>query len=242
VYSLQNTFLEREFYVSIVGCGGTGGYVAESLCRLLPRRAFPILIDPDRVEERNLTRQNFIRSELGEFKSEALAKRLSQKFDRLVGYSTLPVAMVKLLSPGLIIGCVDNGIARKNISQQYEKSDYSNTPFYRYSTWWVDAGNGRDYGQIIIGNGFRTYFEDKSPEICDELPLPTIQQPDLLKQAPQLQSCAQDDEQSPTINLVMASLVVDVVRRILEGTCPWSQLYVDLQVGTLTPVYIQPTK
>jgi molybdopterin/thiamine biosynthesis adenylyltransferase len=240
VYRLKNTFVERRFCVSIVGCGGTGGYAAESLCRLLWRHATLILIDNDRVEERNLARQNFLRNEIGEFKSEVLAKRLSQRFNRGVGYSTLPVSKVHLPTPGLVIGCVDNGLARKDIARQVRIA------FDSYSlsipSWWVDAGNGDCYGQVIIGNGAKVTFEDREPECCYELPLPTIQQPDLLKQAPQPQSCALNDEQNPTINLVMASLVVDVVRRILEGTCPWSQLYLDLQAGTLTPVYISSPK
>jgi len=31
-----------------------------------------------------------------------------------------------------------------------------------------------------------------------------------------------------------------VVRRILEGTCPWMQLYLDLDAGTLTPTMATP--
>jgi len=240
VYRLSNKFVQGSFYVSVVGCGGTGGYAAESLCRLLPRNAAIILIDPDRVEERNLSRQNFARSELGGFKSEVLAKRLSQRFDRGVGYSTLPVAMVKLPTPGLVIGCVDNGIARRDIARQVTSAFTS--VYYGYPSWWVDAGNGDSYGQVIIGNGNRVAFREDEPERCWELPLPTIRRPELLKQAPQQLGCAQNDEQNPTINLVMAAVVVDVVRRIIEGTCPWSQLYLDLEAGTLTPVFIQATK
>ena len=240
MYRLKNTFRERRFYVSLVGCGGTGGHAAESLCRILPSYSELILIDHDRVEERNLARQNFTRSELDGLKSEVLAKRLSQKFGRGVGYSTLPVSMVNLPSPGLVIGCVDNGIARREIEKKAWAS-FQNS-YYQYPSWWVDAGNGDSYGQVIIGNGRQVSFDDKQPEVCWELPMPTIQRPDLLKQAPRERSCAEIDEQNPTINLVMAALVVDVVRRIIEGTCPWSQLYLDLEAGALTPVYITPQK
>jgi len=240
VYRLSNDFTERKFYVSLVGCGGTGGHAAESLCRLLPRNASLILIDYDRVEERNLARQNFIRDDIGGFKSEVLAKRLAQKFNRGVSYSTLPVSMVRLPGPGIVIGCVDNGIARKEIETRV-KTDFSLGHCY-YSSWWVDAGNGDSYGQVVIGNGYKVRFEEKDPESCYELPLPTIQRPELLKQAPQQRGCAENDEQNPTINLAMAAIVVDVVRRIIEGTCPWSQLYLDLQAGSLTPVYIAAPK
>ena len=38
----------------------------------------------------------------------------------------------------------------------------------------------------------------------------------------------------------MATLVLEVVRRLLEGTCPWMALYVGLDQGTVTPVYATP--
>jgi hypothetical protein len=38
----------------------------------------------------------------------------------------------------------------------------------------------------------------------------------------------------------MAALVVEVVRRIIEGTCSWMQLYLDIQAGTLHPVLATP--
>ena len=117
MYRLGNEFANRRFTVTVVGCGGTGGFAAESLCRLLPGHADLVLVDHDRVEERNLLRQNFYREDLGQFKSETLAHRLAKKFDRQVGYSTLPVAMTQLTFPGLVIGCVDNGLARRDIAR-----------------------------------------------------------------------------------------------------------------------------
>ena len=47
-------------------------------------------------------------------------------------------------------------------------------------------------------------------------------------------------EQGPVINQLMAGLVLEVVRRLIEGNCSWMQLYLDLEAGTLTPVLITP--
>lgn len=234
MYRLNNQFL-RNYWVTVVGCGGTGGHVAESLCRLLPPDARLVLVDHDRVEERNLGRQNFTREELGCFKSEALARRLSRIFERPVGYSILPVNLMEGLSPGLVIGCVDNGIARRAITKHMSQREI-------FGRWWVDAGNGENYGQVIIGNArdLRPSFDLKAG-ICYALPLPTIQRPELLGQVPRGRDCADvAQEQGPTINQAMAVLVVEVVRRIIEGTCPWMQLYVDLEAGTLVPVLATP--
>jgi len=38
----------------------------------------------------------------------------------------------------------------------------------------------------------------------------------------------------------MAAIVVEVVRRLIAGTCPWVQLYIDMETGTLVPVLATP--
>jgi hypothetical protein len=234
MYRLSNDFSNRRFTVTIVGCGGTGGFAAESLSRLLPGHADLVLVDSDRVEERNLLRQNFYREDLERFKSETLAHRLAQKFDRQVGYSTLPVAMTELASPGLIIGCVDNGLARRDIARVVKDINHE-------QTWWVDAGNGENYGQVLIGNTDVASSYLPINGVYHNLPLPTIQKPELLNQAPRARDCAEvAEEQGPTINLTMAAVVVEVVRRLIAGTCPWVQLYSDMEAGTLVPVLATP--
>jgi len=238
MYKLDNRFADRPFAVTIVGCGGTGGFAAEGICRLLPQQARLVLIDPDRVEERNLTRQCFYREDLGKFKSEVLAQRLSRKFDRLVGYSTLPVRMAEIPYPGLIIGCVDNGPARQDIHALIRNGAYS---YPEPSVWWIDAGNGEDFGQVLIGNTETIAACVPEQDIYHSLPLPTIQRPDLLNQAPRGRDCAAiAEEQGPTINLAMAALVVEVVHRLITGTCSWVQLYINLKAGTLINVSATP--
>jgi len=253
MYRLDNSFAQGHFTVTVVGCGGTGSFVAEGLARLLPPRADLVLIDCDRVEERNLVRQNFTRDELGHFKSEALAKRLSRPYRLPVAYSTLPVMMTELRCPGLIIGCVDNGPARREIAERlrgrglawvggYSQSvprELQSGPRLVTSGWWVDAGNAESYGQILIGNTDRAIFEG---DTCLGLPLPTTQRPELLREAPPQRNCADIPEQGPMINQVMAALALEVVRRLIEGACPWMQLYLDLNAGTLSPVLVAPDK
>ena len=47
-------------------------------------------------------------------------------------------------------------------------------------------------------------------------------------------------DQDPTINQMMASLVLQVVRRMVAGTCPFLGLYLDMDQGTVTPSYVTP--
>jgi len=255
MYKLDSSFAQGHFTVTVVGCGGTGSFAAEGICRLLPPRADLVLIDHDRVEERNLTRQNFTRGDLGLFKSEALARRLARKYECPIAYSTLALGMVQIRYPGLIIGCVDNGPARRQIAQIVNEGALAWVGGYSMSAprelqrgprleaylWWVDAGNGENYGQILIGNTDKGIAFDHENGVWLALPLPTLQRPEILVQAsPQEQSCAQIAEQGPTINQAMAALVVEVVRRLIEGSCSWTQLYLDLEAGTLNPVLATP--
>jgi hypothetical protein len=231
--------------VMVVGCGGTGGFLAEGLCRLLPRSWSLSLVDFDLVEEHNLLRQAFYPGDVGRFKSQVLAERLSRLFNRPVGFITGPfmrsawAATSTLLgTPGLVLGCVDNALARTELSQAIS-----------VNLWWVDAGNDENWGQVLIGNS----RADQLPGAFDgplqtvyKLPLPTLQSPQLL--LPELAPVGDPDcaelviagIQSATINQIMAATMLEVTRRLIAGTCPWMSLYLDLDLGVMRPVYATP--
>ena len=83
-------------------------------------------------------------------------------------------------------------------------------------------------------------------ETCYLLPAPTLQRPDLLTTLPDTPpdvDCAAAldiTDQDPTINQMMASLVIQIVRRMVAGTCPFMGLYLDMELGTVTPTYATP--
>jgi PRTRC genetic system ThiF family protein len=248
MYRLYNhlvpQYRHQALKVGVVGCGGTGGFVAEGLCRLLDEEIVIILVDHDTVEERNLVRQNFFRDELGLSKSEALSRRLCEKYNRRIGYLTSPISMIDLM-PEIIIGCVDNGMARRDIAAKATTKWQPNTGIQK--GWWIDAGNDTNFGQVLIGNApvnhLKHAFETKD-QVCYALPLPTEQRPELLLELPRpAPACAEAvarDEQSATINQVMGALVLEVVRRILNGSCSWMQLSVDMDNGTMNPTLATP--
>ncbi len=214
--------------IVVAGCGGTGGFAVEGLCRLLLNRPEIklLLIDGDQVEERNLGRQNFYAEDLGRYKAQALAERLARRYRRPVAYFTHFLEHLPL-DAFLVLGCVDNAPARAAISRLVSPG-----------RWWVDAGNGREFGQVLVGNARITHLRgcfNPASGICYALPLPTLVRPELLVPAP-APSCAQAlaaGEQGPTINYLMAGLVVEVVRRLLEGRLSWWQVYLDLEAGSL---------
>ena len=78
-YYLDNTFLLDNPWITVVGCGGTGGFVAEGLCRLFQgRKATIVLVDHDRVEPHNLLRQNFNAEDVGQVQEQSAGRPAGQ--------------------------------------------------------------------------------------------------------------------------------------------------------------------
>ena len=244
---------EREATIVLVGCGGTGGFLAEAVCRLLlGRPAQLFLVDPDRVEPHNVARQAFDRIDVGRFKAQVLAERLARRFGREIGYSVLPYdlerhAQVFAGTPSrlnLLVGCVDNAAARRAIAATLDDRPWQ----YGYaqsarSAWWLDCGNGSNSGQVLLGNatrpeGLRGAFLSTSC-VCRALPAPSLQRPDLLEAPPERQpapDCAAavaSGDQGPTINQVVAAIAAGYIEKLLAGTCFWMASYFDLDDGTL---------
>jgi len=236
--------------VVIVGTGGTGSLVAEGLCRLFTGYDIPLLfVDPDRIEPKNLMRQNFFANELGKFKAQALAERLSRQYNRRIGYSVMPYekgmfsvpvgggGLIREAIHQIIIGCVDNPEARRRIEESIN-----------WSNWWIDSGNGFNSGQVLIGNSrekeqMHEAF-DSTEHLVRQLPVPTLQQPALLlpaaKPAPDCAEAVQQEEQSPIINQAMATLILDMVNRLLRGTLTYMGVYLDMDAGSMQRVPATP--
>ena len=246
-YQLKTDRFAENPSIMLVGCGGTGGFVAEGLCRLFSGRECRLhLVDHDRVEPHNLLRQNFNSTEVGEYKSKALAHRLAAQFDRPIKYSTERYNLKNARhltkdrsSSSLTIACVDNASARADMNNSIE----------RYQRQWlIDAGNGFNWGQVLIGN-IREPAElagGFTNNTCSRLPSPVLQRPDILSAdpgtAPDMDCAAAMDlaDQDPTINEMMAAWVVHIVRRMAANNCPFMAINVDLELGTVLPTYATP--
>lgn len=233
----------------VFGCGGTGAYVAEGLCRLTINSGNTIyLIDPDRVEERNVGRQNFYPEDIGKFKVQVLAERFSWQFKRRIHYLARKVEHINVAERGNInIGCVDNASAREMLQWAGYRMMAGRFSYQHFGGWYIDAGNAEDTGQVLIGNSFprelSQAFQPASGR-CDKLPLPTVQQPGLLVPVPEPQpDCAEGvemEEQSPVINRMMADLVLVFVHKLLANKLHWMGAYIDIETGTLSTVNATP--
>lgn len=157
--------------IALIGCGGTGSLVAARLARLdyvLRQLGHPGLhvtaFDGDKVEDNNVGRQNFGINDIGQFKASTIIEKINIAF----GLSWDAVnEYVVLLQKGnfprcnITITCVDNVEFRTEIArvQNYGKSPISNAD-YRSMFYWIDCGNGKDFGQVILS----TLNKIKQPE------------------------------------------------------------------------------
>ncbi len=205
-------------HVCLVGVGGTGSALALSLARLayhLKEKGQDLditFVDHDTVDESNLGRQSFCPSELGWNKAETMALRLNAAFGLQI--RAVPVKFkASFISdwwkgkPGLLIGAVDNHLARREIADAVEER--------RGQIWWLDCGNAHHNGQILMGNMGRRMIEFLKVDelgLVNGLPAPHLQAPDLLQPDPDddtALSCAEltvRSEQSLVVNQMVAAV------------------------------------
>ncbi len=134
--------------VVLIGAGGTGAQLARSICRIVydlkrRRKHLPAIwiVDPDRIEGRNVGRQLFTQAEAdrGDYKAETLARRFNYSLGLAVEWFNEPFDADKHAGRySLICGAVDNHLARREIA--------------RANCLILDCGNHVDSGQVTLGN------------------------------------------------------------------------------------------
>jgi PRTRC genetic system ThiF family protein len=146
--------------IVLVGAGGTGAQWARSIARMLVdmrsrRMTRPefVIVDPDRVEPKNVGRQLFTVADVGQFKAEILARRFNLALGLDVTWCNEPFVAKRFLRKSqyghgvstLWCGAVDNHEARQELNAVGYKAG-------QHQHIWIDAGNWPTGGQVIIGN------------------------------------------------------------------------------------------
>lgn len=104
--------------IYIIGCGGVGSFLAPTLC-LLAGNENITLVDGDKLERKNLNRQLFDESMVGENKAEALARRYNcSAIAEWYSESLMPHSRYDWL-----IGVVDNHLARRGVLNAVDLND-----------------------------------------------------------------------------------------------------------------------
>ncbi len=239
----------------LVGCGGTGGWLAPDLARLARefRSRWPrinlMFVDPDIVEPVNIPRQNFCHAEIGLPKAETLAARYGAAWGVEIAAVTDRFSPEQVSSTWntitVLVGCVDNAAARKSIAPVLDRN--GDAP----SVWWLDCGNGAHNGQVLLGSAASPQAlacAFVKPTFCTALPSPTLQHPELLEPRPEelhsaRLSCAEmaaANRQALTVNKEAAAHAASALVQFLGGSLRYFALYFDQASGTARSRYITP--
>ena len=216
------------FRIMVVGAGGTGSTLALFLAGLAfhaRQKGIQVeltLVDHDVVELKNCGRQavSLQAALAGDVPKVAdLALRLNAAYG--LDIAAWPQLYVMDMARGwfhhgaggrecahLIIGCVDNHLARREIAKTVKLFDGR--------LWAIDCGNEQNSGQVLIGNlaDGRKIRTDRLG-LCSGLPSPYLQEPDLLTPDPndQAHSCAEmalAETQSLMVNRMAATIAAQV--------------------------------
>ena len=111
------------------------------------------IIDPDIVVEKNIPRQNFQLGDIGLPKAKILAARyalaMGCNISAISQHFTKEMAKAHWRSLVIIVGCVDNAAARQEIASSLN-SGYG--AYYLPDLWWLDCGNHRTSGHVLLGS------------------------------------------------------------------------------------------
>ncbi len=141
-----------------IGCGGTGGYLVPLISKFLRAigteekhaREIYFLIDGDKVEQKNILRQNFSYNDVNKNKADVLAHRygataMAQYFDESMEFTLQSLFFMGGLN--VILGCVDRVETRRFIWATINK-------FKTFPIWYIDAGNERTHGQVLVSRNY----------------------------------------------------------------------------------------
>lgn len=253
--------------IIIYGVGGTGSRLVPLIAQFVKTCSWVIdplifLVDFDRVEEKNLLRQNFVVPDVDKFKAEVLANRYSKAFGVNIfpitekvtknNYSSIWPKVENRTHPysnSLHVLCVDSPDARREILEGILKAN----SYYGTSErcFILDSGNENDFGQVVISNGgiIRGIEEKTLLQIGEIHPAYPIS--GALSSIPldfgyfdsmvaETETSCADLDQTMAINCMMATTLFSVIQNIYYcKPISYHRLNVSLSHGT-TVDYITP--
>jgi PRTRC genetic system ThiF family protein len=214
--------------VTLIGVGGTGSFILPELVALseslkqLDKRPLNIKVfDPDIVEQHNIGRQKFFPPDIGKYKAEVLTTRVNRAYGSNVQFFNKEFLLQDLNDDNIIITCVDNVKLRRKLAKHLPTKPKGNS--YKQTYYWIDAGNSRDYGQIVLASYSRKKKE-QLPSIIDLYPE--------MEDKPEEPSCsmrASLNEQSFMINKLTGIYVMEMLSALLiDMNIGYSQVYFNL--------------
>ena len=235
--------------IDLVGLGGTGSQVLNSLARInvallglnhpgIHVRAW----DADEITTANMGRQLFSPADVGLNKALVLVTRVNRFFG--FDWQAMTRNYNGAQTSNILITCVDTAAARVQIgtvmgTKAHRSVAPTDQPYY-----WLDLGNMQKTGQVIIGT-LDTIPQPKTEHKTTRV-LPTV-----IKKFPQLKKL-KEEKQGPScslaealekqdlfINSTLAQFGCNIIWKLIrEGQLQYQGCYVNLETLSVNPIKI----
>lgn len=236
--------------VELIGTGGTGSHVLRELGRIndaLLATGHPGLNvrawDPDSFTHANVGRQELSASDATVNKAVALVTRSNRYYG--TGWTAEPAEYDGTGTSNIIITCLDRPSARARVEKMVRaaiKSKGNGMHDADRPLYWMDFGNARDGGQVVLG----TWGTHKQPNVKCQGRLDNILQmfPKLrrMKDPVDMPSCSAAEalqRQGLYVNSLLAQWGCELLWRLLrEGTISHHGVVVNVQKVIVNPILI----
>ena len=240
-------FLDERVHVRLVGCGGNGSQMLTGLARLnhalraLGRKGLRVVAhDHDAVSPANVGRQLFAPGDVGRNKAVVLIHRINSYF------GTDWYAEPSEFKPSdgrtdILVSCVDTRAARAFID--YAVTTPGGMGGSRCPSYWMDLGNRREDGQVILGCPASNKRWRKNKER-----LPTVAEllPEIIRRgrednAPSCSLAEALERQHLFVNQAVVTPALQILWQLFRfGKLTWHGAFVNLTTGHVRPLPVDP--
>ena len=224
--------------IAVVGAGGTGSEVVSALARMdIALKAmnhpgiFITVFDFDTVSPANIGRQLYCYDEINMNKAIALVTRINRFYGSSHHAVPLRFQYNTEAKYNIIISCVDTVQSRIDIKKIIDKLINNNHNYTEYRLYyWMDIGNGKNYGQTIIGTtqnkDLKQFFDVYTEPIEESINEPSCSLAEALY------------KQDLYINSTIAQLSVSLIWKLFKNELNCNGFYLNLQTMNLRPITI----
>lgn len=235
--------------VNLIGCGGTGSQVLTCLARInysLVALGHPGIrvhvYDNDEVTSANIGRQLFSQSDISLNKANVLTTRVNRFFG--TDWTAIPFRYGEedYSTANICISCVDSVASRKKIAKVNKNQDRVRRVDLEGQYYWLDFGNGRTTGQIVLGT-LKDIEQPKTKEyevvkslltVTELFDLSHVNEKD---SGPSCSLAAALSKQDLFINSTLAQLGCALLWKLLStGSIDYQGLYLNLDTIKVNPI------
>jgi len=166
--------------VNVIGVGGNGAQMISHLARInrclleLGHSGLHVCaFDNDEIEEINIGRQLYSQAEVGENKAISYIEKINRHYG--LAWDAMPFNFESNMGveapANITISCVDTVKARQSVFNSFiVLQDEAKTHHHQKPLYWMDLGNGKDQGQVILATVYDQHHKQPLINVLEMFP------------------------------------------------------------------------